>query len=337
MGSIEPFLRSLERQETAGFSLEAIVADGDSDDGTRQLLEAYSRKQPWLTVVSNPARSVSSGLNLAINASRGDVLARMDVHTEYAGDYLRSCLSVLNAVGAENVGGAARTKARGWVAEAISAAYSSSFSCGGARFHDPSYEGYVDTVTYGCWRRSTLERLGGFDENLVRNQDDELNLRLIRSGGKIYQSRSIVSWYRPRSTLRNLFKQYLQYGFWKVRVIAKHGSPASNRHLAPGLFVLTSLVLILSWAVFAAADLTEGVRFTQAGGLSLWGSYSAAVLLASVAAARKCGWKLLPILPLVFATYHLGYGLGFLAGLIDAQTLRKGSAGFGTRFSSLSR
>ena len=107
----------------------------------------------------------------------------------------------LDETGADNVGGPALTRADGYLASAIAAAYHSSFACGGARFHQASYEGAVDTVTYGCWRRALFDRIGFFDETLVRNQDDELNLRIVRSGGTIWQSPRIVSWYRPRATL----------------------------------------------------------------------------------------------------------------------------------------
>jgi len=113
----------------------------------------------------------------------------------------------------------------------VAAAFHSSFSTGGAKAHDENYEGWVDTVAYGCWRKTTLVQLGLFDEALVRNQDDELNLRLTRAGGKIWQSRAIVSWYSPRAALSSLFRQYFQYGFWKVAVIRKHGLAGFLAHL----------------------------------------------------------------------------------------------------------
>ena len=170
----------------------------------------------------------------------------MDTHTEYATDYVRKCVRTLETTKACNVGGPARTKADGLCPRAIQAAYHSRFSSGGARFHDEHYSGYVDTVPYGCWRKETLIRLGLFDEQLVRNQDDELNLRLIRDGGKIWQASDIVSWYHPRSTLSSLFRQYFQYGFWKVLVIRKHRLPASWRHLIPGIFMFVNIMLFLA-------------------------------------------------------------------------------------------
>ena len=204
-------------------------------------------------------------------------------------------------------------------AKAVAAAYHSPFSVGGARFHDVNYEGWVDTVTYGCWRRKAFEKFGYFDEELVRNQDDEHNLRIIRGGGKIYQSPKIRSWYRPRGSLTALFKQYMQYGYWKVRVIQKHKLPASWRHLVPGGFVFTLILLCLLTLfglVLSLLDATtdHGLLTTDLlrlpGGLlvGLLALYGLSAVCASVLTAAKSEWKLLPILPAVFACYHFGYG-----------------------------
>src|SRR5438094_6830897 len=130
-----------------------------------------------------------------------------------------------------------RTCARAYTERAIRAAFHSPCAVGGARSHCPDYEGYVDTVIYGCWNRAVFERVGYFDEELVRNQDDEHNLRIVRAGGKIYQSVQIRSAYHVRGSLPALFRQYMQYGYWKVLVVRKHQIPASIRHLAPGAFL----------------------------------------------------------------------------------------------------
>src|SRR5919109_4776451 len=246
---IEACVRSVlaQRSPTGGFEL--IVADGMSDDGTRSILRRLAKESRRLRVVDNPHQIVSSGLNTAIRAARGKIIVRMDAHTEYAPDYINQCLAALADTWADNVGGPARTKASNYTQAAVSAAYHSPFAVGGARFHNVDYEGYVDTVTYGCWRREVFDRIGPFDEALVRNQDDEFNLRLTKAGGKIWQSPRIKSWYRPRASLRGLFQQYMQYGYWKVRVIQKHRLPASVRHLVPGLFVgsLSMLAFTSLW------------------------------------------------------------------------------------------
>jgi len=287
---------------------EVVLADGESDDGTALILREMAAKNPQLRVIDNPGRIASSGLNAAIRAARAEVIVRADAHTEYAPDYLLRCLEALHQTNADNVGGPARTKTDGYIQRAIAAAYHSRFSVGGAKFHDPDYEGYVDTVTYGCWRRSAFEQFGYFDEELVRNQDDEHNLRISRAGGKIWQSPKIRSWYKPRGSLRALFNQYAQYGYWKVRVIQKHRLPASPRHLVPGGFVLTLAVLGVLSPFFHFAIFTL---------IMALGSYALALLLASVTTAWKTEWKLLPALPMVFACYHFGYGIGFLHGVWD--------------------
>src|SRR5229473_3861595 len=199
---IHSFLDSLFWQDLGGTRIEVLIADGMSDDGTRQVLERYRRNCPTLLVIDNPDKITSAGLNAAIHAARGEIIIRMDAHTEYAPDYIRRCLEVLNETNADNVGGPALTRASGYMAHAIALAYHARFTCGGAKFHDAEYEGYADTVPYGCWRKSTLERLGLFDEGFSRNQDDELNLRLVSTGGKIWQSPKIVSWYWPGCTLQ---------------------------------------------------------------------------------------------------------------------------------------
>lgn len=342
-GHIGRFLREALGQEpprgTGREEIEFLVADGGSTDGTRGELEEAARRDDRLRVIENPEGTVSPGLNRAIRAARGEIVLRMDVHTEYAPDYLRRCVETLERTGAANVGGPARTRAEGYWPRAIAAAYHSAFCVGGARFHNPEYEGPLDTVVYGCWRKSTLIEAGLFDEELGRNQDDELNFRIALGGGTLWQDPKIRSWYRPRGSLRALFRQYFQYGYWKVRVMRKHGRPAAVRHLVPGAFALFAGA---GWApglvaLFWSRVLPEGFseRAARAGWAGLWlwagvlGLYGAASLAAAAAAARKPspigGWDLFPALPLVFLTYHAGYGLGFLLGVWDFQIMNRDS------------
>lgn len=334
---LRSFLDSLLRQQTAGLEVEFLIADGRSDDETPAILAEYAAACPRIRVIDNPGRIVSTGLNAAIRASGGDVIIRMDAHSEFAPDYVTSCVELLCQTGADNVGGPARTRSEGLMTRAIAAAFHSPFSTGGARFHDESYEGPVETVTYGCWRRQLLLSLGCFDESLVRNQDDELNLRLIRAGGRIWQSPRIVSWYRPRSGLRSLFRQYLQYGFWKVAVIRKHHAPASWRHLVPGLFllVLGGLLLAASAAVLLGAwQVAYGALFLLA---TLLTSYALVVVGFSFRAASLAGFDLFPVLPLVFAAYHFSYGLGFLAGLLSWRRGASHGAAINGAFTRITR
>ncbi len=334
--SIGPMLDSLEAQDIR-VEWEAIVADGMSDDGTREVLRQHCQNNSRIRMIDNPSRIVSTGLNAAIRAARGEIIIRMDAHTKYAPDYVLQCVQALEQSGADNVGGPPRARASGFVQRAIAAAYHSPFSNGGARCHDANYEGFVDTVFYGCWRKTTLERIGGFDESMVRNQDDELNLRLTRAGGKIWQTPRIVCWYQPRASLMALCRQHFQYGFWKVEVIRKHRIPASWRHLVPAAFLLGNLFLLAGAAVSALAggkEIAADVIGVWLAGMAL---YSAGCVAASLQAAHKHGWILLPLLPLVFAIYHLSYGAGFLANVAYYSFTRSGPLQPSRAFTSVTR
>lgn len=319
---IEPVLDAILAQKEPPGGFEIIVADGLSSDGTRdQVLEAAQR-DARVRLVDNPDRFTPHGLNAAISSARGEVIVRMDAHTSYASDYLKTCVEVLKKTGADNVGGPWVACGQEYLSRAIAAAFQSAFAVGGARGHQREYEGPVDTVYLGCWRKSAFTKFGAFDEELVRNQDDEHNLRMTRAGGVVWQSTAIRSLYVPRSSLSALFRQYFQYGYWKVRVIQKHRLPASIRHVVPGLFVITLL-----------ACLAASFMYPPAGwlGLGLAALYLVCALAASVVTGAQSEWKLIPVLPAVFAAYHFGYGLGFLRGLLDFVVIRRGPRASATR------
>lgn len=304
---IDACLESICRQQDVSRGMEILIADGMSDDGTRDVIRRRAALDPRIRMLDNPKRITPTALNTAIRAARGEIVIRMDAHTRYAPNYVRSCVDVLCETGADNVGGPARTEAAGYIQRAVAAAHHSRFSTGGARFHDPNYEGEVDTVFYGCWRRSTLLAIGLFDEELVRNQDDELNFRLKRADGRLWQSPSIRCWYSPRASLAALFRQQRQYGYWKVRVIQKHGRPASIRHLVPVLFTWGLIVGAL------AGLLHPLLWIPYLGALAAYAKLNAVF---SISTAAKSGWDLLPVLPAVFFIYHVGYGIGFTQGLV---------------------
>ncbi|MEO7056284.1 MAG: glycosyltransferase family 2 protein [Caldimonas sp.] len=240
-----------------GWRLEIVIADGGSDDGTAEALVALVAAQPRVRVVANPRRIVSAGLNAALAATRGSVVVRMDVHTTYASDYVAECLATLARTGADNVGGpwrAEATPAGGAMQAAIAAAFQSRWVAGGALSRRLNHDGPVDTVYLGAWPRATFDRFGGFDESLVRNQDDEHNLRIVRGGGRIWQSPRIRSAYRPRARLAQVFRQYRQYGYWKPFVMSKLGQPASPRHVVPAVFVVAlGFATVLAVGAIAAA------------------------------------------------------------------------------------
>ncbi|NLC57687.1 MAG: glycosyltransferase family 2 protein [Armatimonadetes bacterium] len=323
-GWIEKCLEGVLQFQSPPGGFEVIVVDGASDDGTREIVARIAAQDRRVRLVDNPQRTTPHALNLGILAARGETIVRVDAHTEYAPDYLVQCLAVKHETGADNVGGPALTRCHSYLHRAIAAAYHSRFAVGGALFHQATYEGPVDTVPYGCYSRARLLELGLFDERLVRNQDDELNLRLARAGGTIWQSPRIRSWYSPRASLAGLFRQYWQYGYWKVPVIQKHGRPASLRHLVPGAFA-GGLTVMAPLALFS--PLVAGLLAV------VLAAYLVLLLAGSALTAARAGWKLLPVLPAVFPCYHLGYGLGFLFGLWDFALCRR-TAG---RFVALTR
>jgi hypothetical protein len=234
------------------------------------------------------------------------VIIRIDGHTIVAPDYVRECVTALQRSGADNVGGRMTAISKSTFGAAVSLATSTPFGVGGARFHYSEREEWVDTVYMGAWPRKVFDRIGVFDEEQIRNQDDEFNYRLLESGGRILLTPRIQSRYYARDTLRSLWRQYYQYGFWKVRVMQKHPSQMRPRQLLPPLFVGTLLVA-LSLAPFAAAG-----RWGLAVAVA---SYMAANVAAAALTARRADVRMLPLLMLAFATLHLSYGSGFLAGL----------------------
>lgn len=317
----------LAQRLPAGLALEVVVADGRSDDGTRERLAALAAADARLRWIDNPARTTPVALNRAIAAAQGEWIVRMDVHTTYADDYVAQCVQALQDTGASCVGGPWRATVAddGVIAPAIAAAFGSRFGAGGAASRRQDLTGEVDTVYLGAWRRDTLLRLGGFDEALVRNQDDELALRIVRGGGRVWQSAAIRSSYVPRASFLALFRQFWQYGYWKVAVIRKHRLPASPRHLVPFAFVATLAVLALAapWSGIAAS-----------AGAVLLAVYAAAALAAAAVPMPpwRHPWRWLAV-AWAFACMHVGYGLGFARGLLDHALRRRA----GTQATTLTR
>ncbi len=321
-GYIDAFLQSaLAQALDPGVTMELLVADGASDDGTRERLQAWALREVRLRVIDNPARITSAALNLAIAAARGDTVVRMDVHTTYAPDYVQQCVRALHDTGAACVGGPWLPVGQGWPQAAIAAAFSSRFGSGGAASRRADYSGPVDTVYLGAWPRDQLLAIGGFDEALVRNQDDELALRITRAGGRVWQSAAIRSRYAPRASFMALFNQFHQYGYWKVPVIRKHRLPAAPRHLVPVAFVATLALLALA-----------GLAWRPAWGAlaGVLGLYAAGALGSAVAVAGGSPRQLLGV-AWACACMHVGYGLGFARGLLDFTLLRRGPRASATR------
>lgn len=291
--------------------MEVLVVDGQSDDRTRHIVQDYARRHPVVRLLSNPARIVPTALNVAIAAARGSVIVRMDAHNEYPTDYISGLVGWLQRSGADNVGAAWTTRAANDTlrARAIAAALSHPFGIGNAQFRLGTQEPReVDTVPFGCYRREVFDRIGLFDEELVRNQDDEFNFRLIRAGGRVLLVPGLVSQYYARATLQQLARMYYQYGYFKPLVVWKVRRIMTARQLLPAALVLSLAVtgLAMPWSAVAR------VLFFLVGG-----SYVAANLLAAACAVRVHGPKCAAALVIVFPVIHWSYGVGYVRGALS--------------------
>jgi len=312
------FLEDLLHQTLPLDRFEVIVLDGMSDDGSREVLQAYSKRFPYFQVVDNPARYVPQALNKGISMARAPYIARLDVHASYPPDYLKKLLHWQQQTGADNIGGLCRTlpRSRSPRARAIATALSHPLGVGNSDFRTGSDEvREVDTVPFGFFPRSTFERYGLFDERLVRNQDIEFNKRIIRNGGRVLLVPEIHSAYFARDRLGALWQNMFSTGEWVVRAVrlTGHWSALSLRHFIPALFVLYlfTLPMAIFWGL--TANPVAGIAPSV---LSLMYALPAVLYLLLIAAvslklaiAQK-DWRLAIYLPPVFFIMHLAYGLG---------------------------
>jgi succinoglycan biosynthesis protein ExoA len=304
-GFIATSLGAVLGQDYPRALLEVIVADGCSDDGTKEIVEAMALADGRVTLIENPGRIVATGLNQAVAAARGEVLVRVDGHCEIAADYVRCCVTHLQRGEVAGVGGPLDTIGGTPVACAIAAAMSSTFGVGNSAFRTlKGTSRLVDTIAFPAYAREVVDRAGPFDTELVRNQDDEYNYRLRGLGCRLLLAADVRARYYSRSSLRSLCRQYFQYGYWKVRVLQKHRRQMSPRQFAPPAFVLALLVLPL-------------MPYGSLVWTGMVGLYALMSLRASAALASQLpGVKPMLILPLAFAILHVAYGSGFLVGLL---------------------
>ena len=305
---IEACIASVQAQDYPSELIEVLVADGQSIDKTRDILARIGHTDPRIKIIDNPERLQAAGLGKMVKAAQGDVIVRMDVHCEYAPDYVRKCVEALEATGADNVGGAQRAKAKTLFQRALCAALTSPLGVGGARYRSADAEGYVDTVFLGAFRRKVFETVGLWDPKAITNEDTELNQRILESGGKIYLSREIVAHYYPREALRALAKQYFKYGRGRARTLLKLGKFTNIRPVIPFFMVSSGAALIampLLWPLAPAAFAT----------------YALATGAEAVRVGRSVGAQVIPTVWSIFPVLHVSHGVGFAAGLW--QYLRK--------------
>jgi succinoglycan biosynthesis protein ExoA len=287
--------------------MEILIADGLSTDDTCKIVKEFFAKYPHLqiNILDNPDKIVPTGMNIALRRAKGEIIIRVDGHTIIAPDYVSQCVETLQRTQADNVGGKMNAIGFNFFGKVVALATSTPFGIGGGRFHYSDEEEWVDTVYMGAWSRQVFEKIGLFDEELVRNQDDEFNYRLRSAGGKIFLNPKIKSEYTVRGSPSTLWKQYYQYGYWKIRVLQKHPRQMCLRQFVPPAFVLA-----LFGSVFLAFSPVLRPLSPIIPLLYLFANLSASLYTAS-----KHGWKYAPLFPFVFAILHISYGLGFLTGL----------------------
>ena len=322
-GFIEDCVHSLLEMDTPAGGFEVIVAEGNSADRTREILDRLIKENDRLRVVDNTKQIAPAAWNAAIREARGEYIAIMGAHARYPRDYIVRCLESAKKTNADNVGGPAIAEGKGYLQRANAASHHSPFSVGGASWHSLEYEGPARTVFGGFYKRDLFERVGYFDEQLVRDSDAEFNFRLELKGGTIYQSPSIHSWYQPRGSTVALFKQYRQYGYWKVRIMQKHGRTPAIRQYVPSVFVAGLVVLVAAALATGLVAPQPLATITRDALVAVLASYALILVIASVTTAAGYGWSLLPVLPLTFASYHTGYGVGFLTGIYDFLIRRR--------------
>lgn len=305
---IERSLGAVLGQDYPPGRMEVIVADGMSNDSTRDRVHAAAERDARVRLVDNRGQIAPTALNAAFSAARGEIVVRVDGHCEIAPDYVSRCVEHLSRGEADGVGGPLETIGETPVAQVIALAMSSGFGVGGSPFRTrKEWSGLVDTVAFPAYTRAVIDLAGPYDEELVRNQDDEYNYRLRSLGAHILLASDVRARYYSRGSLRSLFRQYFQYGLWKVRVLQKHPRQMRPRQFVPPLFAAFLLAATLA-APFAS--------WARHGLLAIGITYVVANLLASLVSGRAGPFPEVLLLPIVFATLHLSYGVGFLAGLV---------------------
>ncbi|MCB9437850.1 MAG: glycosyltransferase family 2 protein [Anaerolineales bacterium] len=311
---IEQSLTAVLQQDYSSSQMEVIIVDGMSTDETRDIVAQVAVRYPSIPVVilDNPKHIVPTGMNIALAQAKGEIIVRVDGHCKIAPDYVSRCVAHLQKGDSVGVGGPIETMSETPSGETIALAMQSSFGVGGSAFRTVKDRAmFVDTIAFPAYTRKAIEHAGLYDEELMRNQDDEYNYRLRALGYKILLTPDVRSQYYSRTSLRKLWRQYFQYGYYKVRVLQKHPAQMQLRQFVPPIFVavlvggaiLAPLIPILLWLW-----------------LMVIGLYATVNILASLRIASQTHWRHFTLLPLTFATLHLSYGLGFLKGLISFRS-----------------
>jgi glycosyltransferase involved in cell wall biosynthesis len=305
-------LDSILSQDYSEDTMEVLIIDGMSKDNTRNIVSEYCKHYSFIKLLDNPDKSVPHALNIGIKTSHGEVIIRIDGHCEYPINYISTLVRFLYELNADNVGGVWNTLPAkdNSICRAIAIGSSHKFGVGNSK-HKVGVSKIIqtETVPFGCYHRDVFSKIGLFDEELIRNQDDEFNARLIKSGGKIFLIPSIVINYIARDSVRKMSKMYYQYGLFKPLVNKKLGVPATIRQFFPIVF----LVGLIFGAILSLYSLMFLILYIIMISLYVF----LAILFSVTRAVKNKDWKLIFILPFVFFTIHVSYGIGYLVGIYN--------------------
>lgn len=310
---IPQFLDSILQQDYPKDDLEILLVDGMSKDRTRDIISEYAEKYPCLRLVDNPQQTVPYAMNNGIKNAKGDIIIRLDAHAEYPSNYFSVLVNKLDELeGAENVGGVCITLPcnETTVATAIAECLSNKFGMGNSYFRVGAKEVMsVDTVPFGCFRKTLFDKVGLYDTDMIRNQDDELNGRIIKNGGKIYLLPDVEIKYFARDKISKVRNMFYQYGLYKPLGNKKLGSPATIRQFFPLLFVIGLVIGLILCLIFPV----------------LWPFYGAVIVshlligaFEGIKSARKTGkYGCIFLMPYIFLNMHISYGMGYLRGMYN--------------------
>jgi glycosyltransferase involved in cell wall biosynthesis len=316
-GFIGGCIEALAAQDYPHERFEVIVIDGESVDATLSEARALSEARSLPVIFrTNPKRTTATGLNLALDVARGDVIVRVDGHTRVDPTFLSASVAALAESDADAVGGPIRTEARTEAGRAIALAMTSRFGVGDAAFRYSDREQWTDTVAFAAYRRDVFDRVGRFAEDIDRGEDDEFNYRLRQHGGRILLTPSIGSVYYARESLGGLLRQYWGYGIAKANVLQRHPGRLRWRHLVPSALVLT----LIAGSALSPFD----GRFGRIAAIAA-GAYAVANAVATLSIARRHGWPAARYLAPAFAAIHFAAGAGMIAGFVR-QALSRGKS-----------
>ncbi|MDZ7372431.1 MAG: glycosyltransferase family 2 protein [candidate division KSB1 bacterium] len=304
--TIERCLRSVLDQTYPADRLEVLVVDGRSTDRTREVVQRLAQEDGRVRLIDNPDRITPVARNLGVAQARGEIIAIIDGHCWLAEDFLERGVDCLKKTAADCVGGLLTNVARTDTGRAIALVMNSPLGVGNSASRASQRAGFVDHVSFPLYRREVFDRIGHFDPAMVKNQDDEFNYRLRARGGKIYFSPQIRAYYWVRESLHALWRQYFLYGQFKVEVLRRHPRQMQLRQFLPPAFVAGVIAGVVLSPMWAPARWITGLALT---------CYAGYVFLGTVSLAKRAPLRVLQRVPLVFATLHFAYGLGFLAGI----------------------